>query len=177
MSIEDINLHVGWALYSKSFETYRRFVMVEDIDREFFHDLLAWLYFFFCLWFLGHMVYQSYTGALYGERYWLRYIQILVLGTFGFWLFGFGTERYRQTILTWYVVWCIIVMVVYDTRRWLHWLWYSRYMVRVCTYDAVQIFARVAAVQQRPWMVSGAHAQDHGPLYYSQTVCELCGFV
>ena len=45
MSIEDINLHVGWALYSKSFETYRRFVMVEDIDREFFHDLLAWLYF------------------------------------------------------------------------------------------------------------------------------------
>ena len=41
MSIEDINLHVGWALYSKSFETYRHFVQVHDIDRDFFHDLLA----------------------------------------------------------------------------------------------------------------------------------------
>ena len=41
MSIEDINLHVGWALYSKSFETYRRFVMIEPIDRQFFHDLLV----------------------------------------------------------------------------------------------------------------------------------------
>lgn len=41
MQVEDINLHVGWALFSATFQTYRRFVMVEDIDRAFFADLLV----------------------------------------------------------------------------------------------------------------------------------------
>ena len=28
MTVEDINLHVGWALHSKSYDTYRRFVHI-----------------------------------------------------------------------------------------------------------------------------------------------------
>ena len=40
LPVMDINLHVGWALYSKSFEVYRRYVEIQQVDRDFFHDLL-----------------------------------------------------------------------------------------------------------------------------------------
>ena len=41
MSLEDINLHCGWSLTSTTYEVYRRFVLVEDSDRDFFFDLLV----------------------------------------------------------------------------------------------------------------------------------------
>ena len=40
MTVEDINLFVGWSLHSTSFATYYRRVLVQDIDRDFFHDVL-----------------------------------------------------------------------------------------------------------------------------------------
>lgn len=40
MALEDLNLFVGWSIHSTSFQTYRRFVHVEDIDRKFFHDVV-----------------------------------------------------------------------------------------------------------------------------------------
>ncbi len=40
MSLERINLHVGWSLASSSFKTYRRAVRVVDTDRSFFRAVL-----------------------------------------------------------------------------------------------------------------------------------------
>jgi hypothetical protein len=40
VSIEDVNLHVGWSLCSKTFEVYQRFVVVEKVDKLFFYDLI-----------------------------------------------------------------------------------------------------------------------------------------
>lgn len=44
MAVEDINLFVGWSLKSTTFETYRRFVTVEQTDRDFFHDVVKGVY-------------------------------------------------------------------------------------------------------------------------------------
>lgn len=41
VSVEQINLHVGWSVTSKMFATYLRFVVINDIDLLFFHDVLS----------------------------------------------------------------------------------------------------------------------------------------
>lgn len=39
--IEHINLHVGWAVHSRMFSTYHRFVQVHEVDKLFFADISA----------------------------------------------------------------------------------------------------------------------------------------
>jgi hypothetical protein len=41
LSIENINLHVGWVLTSPMYATYLRVVLVQNIDKLFFWDVLS----------------------------------------------------------------------------------------------------------------------------------------
>lgn len=40
MPLEDVNLYVGWSIHSTMFSTYKRFVVVEAVDRKFFADVV-----------------------------------------------------------------------------------------------------------------------------------------
>jgi hypothetical protein len=41
VSVENLNLHVGWSLTSSMFASYLRFVLVKPVDLLFFHDVLS----------------------------------------------------------------------------------------------------------------------------------------